>query len=447
MTPWAILRCLLIAALVAILGHQPGARADEVSSSVQRPTEPAGSGPLTSPADPRSFALELGLGLDAPLGNVGTALVFRPLPSVALVAGIGWHTLSYQPGGSHAFRFALGTRVTLFRWNALSLGVGAGVSRGREKEVRTYRASGYQDATVQWKWERALRLDGDLFFELPVGSGRLGLTAGTGWILTRPDDGTAPGDNLGSTGDTYDFAPRVFRPYLGVRFSQDFSEPAAATDSVPRSTEGPLGSDDPASGRAFLSPTALTAPAGTWTIGTVAVVGLGITYAFSERVEAEVDVFPIASGVAAARLKVAVVKSGRLRLAALAVLGDYGFGILDVVVGGMVASLCVDTDCKLLLSAYGIFGYGRGMDGDEPVSPSAFLLGPSLRMRLARHLAAFAETHLITEVDVWSGSPRPYNLSAGLRFYPRAQWAFEIGATSLDGKTWPIGSVTYRTSQ
>ena len=140
--------------------------------------------------------------------------------------------------------------------------------------------------------------------------------------------------------------------------------------------------DDANSGRTWLSPTALTAPAGTFSVQSLELLIIGASYSFTDRFVMSVNTLvPIADDmplILLTTLKLKVADLGRVKLAAHANLGYFdGLGIGEdeddedfgtAVVGG-VATFCIDAECHSIFNAYLGAGFLIQPDVDQNSVP------------------------------------------------------------------------------
>jgi len=169
---------------------------------------------------------------------------------------------------------------------------------------------------------------------------------------------------------------------------------------VPTGNEGIT--EDASADRGWVMPTALTAPAGTWTLSDFELLGVQAGYAITDRLAVNVGaVLPVSSFKAAIlNAKLQLIKAGRVRVAAQGLLAHAwssddaalyetsgrNVDMLTLGSAGGVATLCIDAGCRSHLSGY--LGVGLLWDGD----PSAALLaGGSLTFSLTTHWKAVFE--------------------------------------------------------
>jgi hypothetical protein len=180
--------------------------------------------------------------------------------------------------------------------------------------------------------------------------------------------------------------------------------------------------DDANSGRSWLMPTALTAPAGTWSFTDYELLSVGASYAATDHLGISLTtLIPIVSGqplVGLLTAKYQVVSVGALRVA-----GQFAFGFSTGggdssggagTIGG-VATLCLDHPCSSTLSGYVGVGFGSSGESTVPV-----LVAGSVAVRLSRHVK------LVGEVDTgylagnsFDSTDAGFLLWYGLRFTSR----------------------------
>jgi hypothetical protein len=164
----------------------------------------------------------------------------------------------------------------------------------------------------------------------------------------------------------------------------------------------PLGARNADSGmdQGWLAPTALTQPAGTFTLQDHELVVLAATWAPIERLQVTVagGTLPGLSGLLASA-KVRVFDVGRFHLALLGggAFDFHEFATGKHVMGGAAASACLSATCGALVSVFGMAGpywiTGTRDDGG-PASGIRILFGANAFIPLSQHLK------LLLEVDV-----------------------------------------------
>lgn len=205
--------------------------------------------------------------------------------------------------------------------------------------------------------------------------------------------------------------------------------------------------EDANSGRAWISPTALTPPAGTWSFSDHMLFLIGGSYSPVNTLSlSAMTLIPLTSDqpfTALLSAKLQVLRSARLRVAAHGVVWyledrDSAQGFSIGAVGG-AATYCIDADCHSFLNAYA--GAGFSSEKDNQSLPLA--LAGSLALRLSRHVKLLLEADtaaVLGEInDVASGFLGWY----GLRF-TSAQIAADVGLVrpfckDCDSDVFPIG--------
>ncbi|MBA3820569.1 MAG: hypothetical protein H0X17_16885 [Deltaproteobacteria bacterium] len=144
--------------------------------------------------------------------------------------------------------------------------------------------------------------------------------------------------------------------------------------------------NDANSGRSWLSPTALTPPAGTWSFSDFELLFVSGAYAVTDQLQiSATTLLPIAEdmpffGMLSAKLQ--VLRSGRVRGAAhaavLHVTEGSGAAVTIGTLGGAL-TLCLDDDCHSHLTGY----LGAGF-ADEEQSSVPFVASAALTFRVAR---------------------------------------------------------------
>ena len=207
--------------------------------------------------------------------------------------------------------------------------------------------------------------------------------------------------------------------------------------------------EDASSGRGWVMPTALMAPAGTWTLSDYELIAVAGSYAVTDRLALSIGtVLPVDSQrVAGASAKLQLFGSPRVRIAAQSALAVSWTGDGDPIglasAGGAV-TLCIDLACRSHLSGY----LGAGLVHDKALS-GLVIAGGSLALALGTHMKAVLELENGTGYDLARGALGWY----GLRFNARA-FTFDLGlATPLgaaadrwDTSILPFLSFTYRSS-
>ena len=173
--------------------------------------------------------------------------------------------------------------------------------------------------------------------------------------------------------------------------------PPATIIVAPSDAPGPVDQgvlEDPNADRAWLAPTALTQPAGSWSFNDYELAMVGLTYGVTDTFQISGSTLlplvrdqPFYGNIAA---KAQVVRSGRTRLAAHGVLtyasdGSEGFSVGAV---GGAGTLCLDDDCHSMINGYLATAFAMTEDdGNEfPVLLSASVVG-----RLNKHVKLVGE--------------------------------------------------------
>lgn len=188
--------------------------------------------------------------------------------------------------------------------------------------------------------------------------------------------------------------------------------------------------DDAASSGMWLAPTALMAPAGTWTFEDNELFVMGGSYAIADNVAISAHTLvPISSDYYPLVLsgKVGLVDQGNFRLAAtsnlMTILGAQATnaGILGL---GGVGSLCLDTDCHSILNGF-VGGYFLLSDqGEQNSIPLAFSLG--IAQKLSRQVKLLAEIDGGAIVGDYDAVGDGFLAWYGLRFHS-SSLAFNVG--------------------
>jgi hypothetical protein len=177
--------------------------------------------------------------------------------------------------------------------------------------------------------------------------------------------------------------------------------PAPAAAPAPIATTAPPPSnidsgvlDDANAGRTWVAPTALSAPAGTWSFSDWELLVVGADYAPTNNLDVSAaTVIPVASGqpfVLMLTGKLQLVHSGRLRLAAHAAFAYTGSTDNDSSGGvgtvGGVATVCLDDGCNSNASGYVGLGFATSGESEVPIA-----LAGSVTARLGRHVKFVGE--------------------------------------------------------
>lgn len=244
------------------------------------------------------------------------------------------------------------------------------------------------------------------------------------------------------------------------------AQPGRTSPTAPPAAAEPVSTveagvqEDANSGRTWLSPTALTPPAGTFSIQSSELFIIGASYAFTDRFVVSANtLIPVGSEVPLillTTLKLKVADLGRVKLAAHANLNYFGdladdedesFGTALL---GAVGTICIDRGCHSILNGYVGAGFLLETDGDQEAVP--LLLSAALVSRLGRRLKLVLEANsgvVVGEVnDVSEGGLVWY----GLRFTSSAI-GVDLGLVKpfcedCDTEEFPIGvpwlNFTYR---
>jgi hypothetical protein len=170
------------------------------------------------------------------------------------------------------------------------------------------------------------------------------------------------------------------------------AQPPAAVVDHPNTDRGVM--EDANSGRSWLMPTALTAPAGTWSFSDYELLVVGVGYSITDTIDVSLGtLIPIAKdqplvGILTGKAQLA--KTGSLRFAAHVMFG-FNTGANNTTAGGVgtaggVATLCLDLACHSHASGY--VGVGFATSGQNAV-PLAF--AGSIVGRLGRHVKLVGE--------------------------------------------------------
>ncbi|HEX3770392.1 MAG TPA: hypothetical protein VHV30_05990 [Polyangiaceae bacterium] len=191
----------------------PGA--DRGSEYVPDPEEPAKPDAFRT----QPFAVELQTGLGAPLGIVGIALDYAPIPALALNAGVGVDASGVQWAG--------GARVRVFRFanrrhtSHFAIVCGAGIAGGAfdtQRQLPLFGSlddapGGGENPTPHYHFDQALWVTTDLGFEMRFGPHFMFRPAIGLAKLLNPGAGTPIHGQLGETPDPVDDS---VSPYLAL---------------------------------------------------------------------------------------------------------------------------------------------------------------------------------------------------------------------------------------
>lgn len=174
---------------------------------------------------------------------------------------------------------------------------------------------------------------------------------------------------------------------------------AAAESEVPA---GIL--EDANSGRAWLTPTALLPPKGTWSFNSYELLLVGGSYAFTDNFQLSgTTVIPVASDqplILFLSAKLGLQAAERLHFAvqgSTTLVTDEEESITGLLVGG-VATLCMDRDCHSVLNGY--LGAGFSLEGDNSSVP--MVLSASLVQRISSRVKLVLEADsglIVGEID------------------------------------------------
>ncbi len=211
-------------------------------------------------------------------------------------------------------------------------------------------------------------------------------------------------------------------------------------------------------GRAWLSPTAMTPPKGTWTFADYELFFLGGSYAFTDKFQISantmVPIDPDQPIILLSTAKLQIAKVDRLRVAlhgSLNYLGESTDSDDDVnftsgTIGGVV-SLCLDRDCDSLLNGYLAAGFGSESDG----SVVPFILSGSLVKKMSRRVKFVAEIDSVVVLGEVDDMDNVYLGWYGLRFTSKnigVDVGFARPFGDVDWDIFPLGfpvlTFTYR---
>jgi len=160
--------------------------------------------------------------------------------------------------------------------------------------------------------------------------------------------------------------------------------------------------DDANSGRAWISPTALTPPKGTWSFSDWELFWVGASYAFTDNLQASASTMvPITSDQPLILLftgKLKIYSQGRVRLAGHLAVNHISYDDADDDFSGFsagalggAATLCLDDNCDSHVNGYLAGGFLLEADVDQTSVP--FLVAASLVKKMSRRVK------LVFEVD------------------------------------------------
>jgi hypothetical protein len=149
---------------------------------------------------------------------------------------------------------------------------------------------------------------------------------------------------------------------------------------------------DANAGRMWLSPTALTEPAGTWSFTDYELLLVGLSYAATDTVSISANtLLPIVEDMPFYLLvngKAQIVRSGNVRVALQGAVIHARFdgeGATAAVLGGAL-SYCIDPECHSLVNGYVGAGFAH-----EDQSAVPLLVSGSLLYRINRHVKLMLE--------------------------------------------------------
>ncbi len=210
-----------------------------------------------------------------------------------------------------------------------------------------------------------------------------------------------------------------------------------ATTVTERTNADPGIVDDVHADRAWLTPTALTQPRGTWSLSNYEILGLGLTYGISDTVQLTVNtLLPVEDDMSIVWFsgKAQLVRSGAFRLAAHGALfvgdNDESVGIF-----GLAGTMCTDKRCDSNISGYAGRFFGGGINDDEKV----VVLALSLTQRIANGFKFVAE---VDELRVEDNYPSSDTIAwYGFRF-TSGKFGVDVGLLNPvddDSDDYPLG--------
>ncbi len=227
-------------------------------------------------------------------------------------------------------------------------------------------------------------------------------TAGADQPSDPPADPPAP-ESYQPAEPTPEPAPPTPPPPAAPGAPAGYASPPAEPAPPPPTTVDKGVIDDANSGRAWLGPTALTPPKGSWSFSDWELFWVGASYAFTDSLQVSASTMvPITSDQPFILLmtgKWQVFKQGRMRVALHGAINhisgtgddDEDFNGFNVGAFGGAATLCLDNDCHSYLNGYLAAGFLLESDVDQTSVP--FILAGSLVKRLSRRVK------LVLEVD------------------------------------------------
>ena len=219
----------------------------------------------------------------------------------------------------------------------------------------------------------------------------------------------------------------------------------------------PAGADDANAGHAWLAPTALVPPAGTFAIENDEVFALGAAYAITDRLIASATVVKVpVRGThigAFGSVKLQVVHIGRLRVA-LQAGGMYAYdsdsgGTSDTAFADLagVATFCIDRDCRSHVD--GFAGVGYRVDYLDGETPAAF--GGAVVARLAGPVKLVGEVDQLIDASNVIGQRQPTLAWTGVRITSRhagidlgAVVCFASAGDCASPRIYPVFVAAYR---
>ena len=378
-------------------------------------------------------------GWDTPYGVGGLSASVESGRGWAVGAGAG---LSDKKPGDLHLHAVLFARMALWSGERLQLGtVGSFSIAGRERQVES------MGDQLRTQWRPGYRADVGLSGRWWLGQFAFRLELGLGLLLNDPTCSYLGVEPLGPGwvgGDCNDpeisgrLRPRPvpgrLAPHVAVGFDYDVlpgevAEPAARPESRGET-------------RAWVTPTALTEPAGAVVValyeGFVPDLTVGVTDALQARMA--LLILPRGS-LLRGELRFRVLSLGRFHLAAAAVSlrasGQYWLFWTHAL--GAVGTVCLDEGCSGSLSL-GVFGTRTHDDPDEGSTDRYYsaLFLPNLVVPLGNKLRLVGEVYWDPR---WNGYAYSLLLRVSLRHLGIEAGAIVEGGT---GSAFPIGSLSWR---
>jgi len=442
------LTSLVLAGALAALGAARPARADEVALASTATVAPA--------TDHLQLGLEADGGSDGPVGHLGGALL-AGRSFWQLGVGYGRHLDGAKPD-----RYAILGRLRLLRRGPVALWATAAGSWGYRSAMRQYARPGYDPETLNVSWDPATRVSAGLAGRYKSGRFQLSLEVGAGYNVNKPTCTVSPPDLpcdapqvKAAYGDLAPFEPGRFTPYLMAGLGVDLLSYADDGGAAEPGTRAPAGAEpstarpkDPRASEGFVTPTALTQPAGSVTITSRMLLADEVMYAITDRwqVGAGVGYIPQDEGegtkLANASVKGEILRAGRLRLAVAggALYATDRSNILAVTGVGPIATLVLDGagDSTVSVAAVPgvVFSHERYDEEHTVLGPGALLMA-SVALRLVDHVKLLGE---VLDIDgaMWLGI-------GGARLYWRGL-SLDVGAMrdSSSSGVLPVGVLSYR---